>query len=653
MASNDTPLIPRTVLFGNPDRASVQLSPDGNQIAYLAPRAGVLNVWVAPRDALAAARPVTDDAGRGIRFYGWAYTNTHILYIQDKNGDENWRLYVVDLQGGGVKDLTPFEGVQARLQELSPHFPHEVLVTINNRNVQLHDLYRLDIRSGALTLVRQNDGFMGFLTDDAFRLRGALRMTPDGGLEMYQPAGDDWSLWETIPAEDSLTTGAAGFDKSGEVLFMRDSRDRDTAALLARNLATGATTLVAEDPQVDVGDIVRHPTERHVQAVSFVYTRKRWQILDPAIAPDLAYLRTVADGEAEIVSRTLDDRFWIVLYLVDDGPARFYLYDRTAHAARFLFTNRQDLEGQPLAKMHAVTLPARDGLTLIAYYTLPLGADSDGDGFPDRPVPLVLFPHGGPWGRDTWGYNPWHQWLANRGYAALCVNFRSSTGFGKGFINAGNFEWGGKIMDDQIDAVRWAVAQQIADPGRVGVMGGSFGGYSTLGGLTFNPEVFACGVDLVGPSNLVTLLESVPPYWRPMFEMFATRVGDPRTEAGRALLKKHSPLTHVARICRPLLIGQGANDPRVKQAESDQIVQAMQAKGIPVTYVLYPDEGHGFARPENNLSFTAIAEAFLARCLSGRYQPIGDDFQRSSLTVPAGADNVPGLPEALVQRGQG
>jgi len=402
--------------------------------------------------------------------------------------------------------------------------------------------------------------------------------------------------------------------------------------------------------------VVRHPTEKHVQAVSFIYTRKRWQILDPAIEPDLAYLRTVADGtvadgEAEIVSRTLDDRFWIVLYLVDDGPARFYLHDRTARAARFLFTNRQDLENQPLAKMHAVTLPARDGLTLVAYITLPPGSDSDGDGIPDRPLPLVLMPHGGPWGRDSWGYNPWQQWLANRGYAALHegVNFRSSTGFGKGFINAGNFEWGGKIMDDQIDAVRWAAAQQIADPGRVAVMGGSFGGYSTLGGLTFNPEVFACGVDLVGPSNLVTLLESVPPYWRPMFEMFATRVGDPRTEEGRALLKKHSPLTYVARICRPLLIGQGANDPRVKQAESDQIVQAMQAKGIPVTYALYPDEGHGFARPENNLSFTAIAEAFLARCLGGRYQPIGDDFRASSLTVPTGAENVPGLPEALTQ----
>jgi dipeptidyl aminopeptidase/acylaminoacyl peptidase len=650
MASNDTPLIARKVLFGNPDRASVQLSPDGSQIAFLAPAEGVLNVWVAPREDLAAARPVTSDAGRGIRFYGWAYTSTHILYIQDKNGDENWRLYVVDLQDGGVRDLTPFDGVQARLQEISPDFPAEILVAINRRNAQLHDLYRLNIRTGELALLRQNDGFMGFLTDDAFHVRGALRMTPDGGLEMLQPAGDGWELWESVPAEDSLTTAAAGFDKSRDVLFMRDSRGRNTAALFARNLATGAMSLLAEDVQVDVGDIVRHPTEKHVQAVSFCYTRKRWQILDLAIEPDLAYLRTVADGEAEIVSRTLDDRFWIVLYVVDDGPARFYLYDRTARAARFLFTNRQELEDQPLAKMHAATLVARDGLALVAYYTLPPGADSDGDGIPDRPVPLVLFPHGGPWGRDVWGFNPWHQWLANRGYAALCVNFRSSTGFGKGFINAGNFEWGGKIMDDQVDAVRWAVAQQIADPGRVAVMGGSFGGYSTLGGLTFNPEVFACGVDLVGPSNLITLLESVPPYWRPVFEMFATRVGDPRTEEGRALLRKHSPLTYVDRICRPLLIGQGANDPRVKQAESDQIVEAMQAKDIPVTYLLYPDEGHGFARPENNLSFTAIAEAFLARCLGGRYQSIGDDFRGSSLTVPAGAEHVPGLTEALAQR---
>jgi dipeptidyl aminopeptidase/acylaminoacyl peptidase len=336
---------------------------------------------------------------------------------------------------------------------------------------------------------------------------------------------------------------------------------------------------------------------------------------------------------------------------VDDGPVRFYLYDRQHRTARFLFTNRQALVDQPLAKMHSVVVKSRDGLDLVSYYTLPLGSDSDGAGIPDEPLPMVLIPHGGPWGRDFWGYSPWHQWLANRGYAALCVNFRSSTGFGKAFVNAGDREWGGAIHEDQIDAVQWAVQAGIADPKRVAVMGGSFGGYSTLAGLTFSPEVFACGVDLVGPSNLITLLESMPPYWKPMLELFTTRVGDHRTEEGRALLKKHSPLTVVDRIRSPLLIGQGANDPRVKQAESDQIVEAMQAKDIPVTYVLYPDEGHGFVRPENNLSFNAIAEAFLARCLGGHYEPIGDDFEGSSLQVLAGAKDVPGLEEALAAMG--
>jgi dipeptidyl aminopeptidase/acylaminoacyl peptidase len=260
---------------------------------------------------------------------------------------------------------------------------------------------------------------------------------------------------------------------------------------------------------------------------------------------------------------------------------------------------------------------------------------------------MVLMPHGGPWGRDVWGYHPWHQWLANRGYAVLAVNFRSSTGFGKAFVNAGDREWGGRILDDQQDAVQWAIARGIAERAKVAVMGGSFGGYSTLGGLTFKPEFYACGVDLVGPSSLITLLESVPPYWKPMLELFTTRVGDHRTEEGRKLLSRHSPLTQAHRICRPLLIGQGANDPRVKKAESDQIVQALQAKSIPVTYVLYPDEGHGFARPENTLSFCAIAEAFLAKCLGGRCEPIGGDFTGASLTVPAGAQDIPGLGAAL------
>ena len=656
MRYSDTPLIPRRALFGNPDRASVQVSPDGTRLAWLAPRDGVLNVWVAPRENVAAARPVTQDTGRGIRSYLWAFTDAHILYVQDKNGDENWRLYAVDLRSNAVQDLTPFEGVQARLIEVSPKYPGEVIAGLNHRNPQWHDIYRINLVTGERTLLLQHDRFTDVAVDDEYRLRYAFQMTPDGGLGIYAPSGEDWQLWDTVPAEDVLTTSPVGFDKANRLIQMKDSRGRDTSALVELDPETGGSRLLAEDPQADAADVLRHPTERHVQAASFIYDRKRWQILDPTIEPDLAYLGTLADGDVEVTSRTLDDAYWVVLYLVDDGPARFYLYDRTRRAASFLFTNRQALEGQPLVTMYPVVIASRDGLGLVAYYSLPPGSDANGDGIPDRPVPMVLTPHGGPWYRDFWGYNPWHQWLANRGYAVLAVNFRASTGFGKAFINAGNLQWGGKILDDQIDAVRWAIGQGIADPTRVAIMGGSFGGYSTLAGLTLTPEVFACGVDLVGPSSLITLLESMPPYWKPMLELFTTRVGDHRTEEGRALLTKHSPLTYADRIRRPLLIGQGANDPRVTQVESDQIVQAMQAQGIPVTYVLYPDEGHGFARPENSLSFNAIAETFLARCLGGRSEPIGDDLQGSSLTVPVGAQHIPGLAEALAAaapRGQG
>ncbi len=643
-----TPLIPREVLFGNPDKVSARISPDGAQISYLAPVDGVLNVWVGPADDPSAAKPVTDDTDRGIRGYFWAYTNDHILYIQDKAGDENWRIYSVNLNTGEIKDLTPVKGVQARIYGVSPKFPDEILVALNDRVPQLHDLYRVNIDTGERSLILENEGFLSFVIDDDYNVRFAIRMTPDGGSEILKPTEEGgWELFVKITMEDMLTTGPVGFDKTGKILYMIDSRDRNTAALFALDLETGEQTLIAEDPRADVSDLMIHPTEKNIQAVAFTYERKHWQILDESIAEDLAYLSTVADGDVEVVDRTLDDKYWTVAYVMDNGPLRYYRYDREGQEAQFLFTHRKELEGLPLAKMHPVVIESRDDLNLVSYYTLPVGSDSDGDARPDEPLPMVLLVHGGPWGRDSWGYNELHQWLANRGYAVLSVNFRGSTGFGKAFINASTLEWGGKMHDDLIDAVEWAIQEGIADPDQVAIMGGSYGGYATLAGLTLTPEKFACGVDIVGPSNLITLLESIPPYWTPQIELFATRVGDHRTEEGRALLTERSPLTYVDQIQRPLLIGQGANDPRCKQAESDQIVQAMQEKGIPVTYVLYPDEGHGFARPENNLSFFAVAEAFLSECLGGRFEPIGDDFEGSSITVPVGAEGVPGLTEAL------
>jgi dipeptidyl aminopeptidase/acylaminoacyl peptidase len=647
--TNAASLIPRQLLFGNPDKASTQLSPDGVYLSYLAPVDGVLNVWVGPAEDPASAKPVTHDTGRGIRFYGWAYTNSHVLYIQDKGGDENWRLYCVDLESGGTTDLTPFDGTQARLQESSPAFPDELLVALNDRVPELHDIYRVNIRTGERQLVLQNEGFAGFVSDDEFNIRLAMRMTADGGSELLTATPDgSWTSLMRIGMEDTLTTAPVGFDKTGGMLYMIDSRHRNTAAFVALDLTHGNQTVLSEDPQADVSDTMIHPTEKHVQAVAFTYERKHWQILDLTLTHDMAYLRSVSGGDIEITSRTLDDRVWIVAYVMDNGPIRYYRYDRDTRQAHFLFTNRQALEGLALAHMHTVVIPARDGMHLVSYYTLPVGShSSDDDSRPASPLPMVLLVHGGPWARDAWGYDPLHQWLANRGYAVLSVNFRGSTGLGKAFINAANREWGTRMHDDLLDAIEWAIQQGIADADRIAIMGGSYGGYATLAGLTFTPDTFACGVDIVGPSNLVTLLESIPPYWQPQIELFATRVGDHRTDAGRAFLTERSPLSYADRIQRPLLIGQGANDPRVKQPESDQIVDAMQANDIPVTYVLYPDEGHGFARPENALSFYAIAEAFLATCLGGGYEPIGEDFSGSSLTVPVGAEHVPGLAEAL------
>lgn len=645
-AMEDVPLIPRDVLFSDPDRTSVQISPDGRWISFLAPRNGVLNVWVAPADAPDAAAPVTDARDRGIAGYSWTYLDSHLIYVQDTAGDENWRLYRLDVTTGESVLLTPESGVNAQIVAISPKHPQEIVVGLNDRLPEWHDLYRVDLRTGERALLHENEGMLRYLLDDDYNVRFAETMTPDGGTLVLARTEEGWEPFMQISMEDALTTAVLDLDPTGTKLYAIDSRDRNTAALVILDLETGEKTVVYEDPKADVSHALIHPTKRTIQAAASTYERTVWKILDPEIEGDFAYLKTVADGELAGFSRTLDDSVWIVAYVVDDGPVRYYRYDRKKRRAEFLFTNRSALEEYTLARMHPVIIPSRDGLELVSYLTLPPWVKTDGLR-PERPLPMVLEVHGGPWSRDTWGYNTLHQWLANRGYAVLSVNFRGSVGFGKQFLNAGIREWGGKMHDDLIDAVQWAIAQGIADPDKICISGGSYGGYAALVGLTMTPDVFACGVSIVGPSNLVTLLESIPPYWTPQIEFFATRVGDHRTPEGREFLLERSPITYVDRIKKPLLIGQGANDPRVKQSESDQIVAAMQEAGIPVTYVLYPDEGHGFARPQNRRSFYAIQEAFFHQHLGGRLEPIGDDFAGSSLTVPEGASEIPGLQEAL------
>jgi len=653
----DASLIPREVLFGNPERANPMLSHDGKQLSFLAPVDGVLNVWVAPADDPTKAKAVTSDKKRGVRRYVWAYTNDHLIYVQDQGGDENWHVYAADVKTGQTKDLTPIDGIAAQLESVSQKIPGEVLVGINDRDKKVHDLYRIDIKTGNKKLVFKNEGnYASFVTDDDFKVRLAMRKQPDGGDVFIDPSakakekGKEPEPYLTVPFEDAETTRPLGFDTSGKTLYLLDSRGRDTAALFEIDFATKKSKLLVEDAKADVQRYIGHPKTGKVQAAAAIYEKPTWVTVDKSIQPDLDLLGKLGEGEVFVSSRSLDDKRWLVVLVPSDGPVKYYRYDRDKKKTEFLFTNRKALEGLPLAKMHPVVIKARDELNLVSYLSLPKASDPDGDARPDKPLPMVLFVHGGPWARDQWGLNPVHQWLANRGYAVLSVNYRGSTGFGKKFLNASNKQWAGTMHDDLIDAVKWAVDAKVADPAQVAIMGGSYGGYATLVGLTFTPDQFACGVDIVGPSNLKTLLATIPPYWAPMVAVFHKRMGDPNTPEGSKMLEERSPLSHVDKIKKPLLIGQGANDPRVKQAESDQIVKAMQQKGIPVTYVLYPDEGHGFARPENKLSFFAVAETFLGQCLNGPIQPIGDDFKNSTIQVPAGASDVSGLAAALPQK---
>ncbi len=645
------PLISRQRFFGNPEKARVRVSPDGKNLAYLAPLNGVLNIWVAPTADWQAARPVTEDTKRGIHNFVWAYTGQHILYDQDRDGDENDQIYCVDLESERITNLTPLEDIAASIENASERFPDEILVGINDRgNHEYHDIYRVNLRTGERALVQTNPGFAGFVTDDDYRVRFAMNYTPTGGQVYLQPASDEptgWREFLALDAQDTMTSGLLGFDKTGRSLYLLDSRQRNTAALWSWHLDTGDRRVLAENARADLSGVIAHPTEKNVQAVTFTYARQEWQILDESIRADLDYLQTVADGELEITSRSLDDQWWTVAYIMDNGPVRFYLYHRPQRAATFLFTSDSQLAELPLVKMHPVVITSRDKLSLVSYLTLPHGEQLDDNQRMSHPLPMVLDVHGGPWSRDDWGYNPLHQLLANRGYAVLSTNFRGSTGFGKEFINAANGEWGARMHDDLIDAVQWAVGQGIADAQRVAITGGSYGGYAALVGLTMTPDTFACAVDSVGPSNLITLLENPPPYWMPFMPVMKHRVGDHQTESGREFLRSRSPLTLVERIKRPLLIAQGAQDPRVKRSEADQIVASMQQHQIPVTYMLFPEEGHGIVRPENRFAFYAVMEAFLAEHLGGRAEPIGTAFQQAHFEIPAGRDQVRGLAEAM------
>ena len=648
-AAQAAPLIERSKLFGNPSRAGASLSPDGQWLSWLAPRDGVMNIWVAPVARLDEARPLTASKDRPIRQSFWAPDSSMVMYIQDKGGDENFLLYGIDLQSGQERTLTPFSNTRVEIVNVSPLVKDRILIGLNNRDARWHDVHSLELKTGKLTEIIRGDGYAGFIADANLALRMALRPNDSGGYDFFTVRNNvvDSKPVATTTLEDSLTTQPVGFTTDSKTLYWIDSRGRNTTALVAQDVASGKTRVIGESARADVSNTMSNPRSGEIEAYAVNFLREEWTALDSKIGADLAWLREQLKGDVSVTTRTDDDRLWTVAVDPVVASPSVYLFDRAQRMLKQLYVSRPELQGAPLQPMHTLELKSRDGLTLPSYLTLPPGSDANGDGRPEAPVPLVLLVHGGPWARDDYGYDAYHQWLANRGYAVLSVNFRGSTGFGKQFVEAANLEWAGKMHDDLIDAVQWAINNKVAPADKIAIMGGSYGGYATLVGLTFTPTAFACGVDIVGPSNLETLLKTIPPYWTAGIAQFHQRMGNPNTADGLKLLKERSPLYKAGNIVRPLLIGQGANDPRVNQAESDQIVSAMKSKGIPVTYVLFPDEGHGFARPENNIAFNAITENFLSGCLGGRAEAIGTTVKVSSAKVPEGASFTPGLEATL------
>jgi len=608
-----TELIPRSVLFGNPERTLPALSPDGTQIAYLAPHDDVLSVWVRTlgRDD---DRVVASDPARPIRNAFWSPGGDRVMYLQDAGGDENFHLFAADPAGlVPAVDLTPYEGARVAVQSIDYRRPDVMLIAMNRRDPQLFDIYRFDPATGTATLDTENPGSVSSFADDVtMAVRAGVVQHADASTEIIvrEDAESPWRTMARFEPDDG-TPMVAGFTLDGGGLLAVTSAGANAARLVTFDVATGNLEELAGDPEYDVSDVSFSPRTKTPIAASIVRERTDWVVLDPAYADDFAALAAAVPGDLGLVSIDRDDRMWLVSSQLDAGSPSFWSYDRSTRQAVKLFSTRPSIDPYTLAEMTPVAYTARDGLTIHGYLTLPAG-------IPPRRLPAIVLVHGGPWARDTWGFNNTVQWLANRGYAVLQPNFRGSTGYGKAFLNAGDRAWATTMRTDLLDAKAFLVGQGIADPLRVAIMGGSYGGYATLAALAFEPLAFACGVDIVGPSNLNTLLASIPPYWATLRATFTRRMGD--TEE---LLAAQSPLHRASEIRAPLLIGQGANDPRVRIDESDQIVRAMRERKLEVEYIVFDDEGHGFARPENAKRFNAAVEKFLADHLGGRAEPAG------------------------------
>ena len=663
------PLVPFESYLLKPSYEAPKISPDGKHIAVLAQAEGVSNLMIADIDKPTTLRALTHDRGRGLQArtiwdeptFRWAENGKYLFYIRDDKGDENWVLYSVDIQSGESRRLTPAEGVKVTGLQISTKFPDEVLFGMNDKAPAEVNYYRANAVTGEVKHVTSAAPFFLKLFDSDFNERIAVSLDPADLARVISVRGKDgeWKVMNRVLSEDAEALSSNHINDVGGAVITRDGRrllgfssqGLDTTAWVSFDLDTGKRDILALDKQVDVKRALVDPGSFTPQAYMRNFTTAEWIAVDPALKQDFDRLRAMNLGEMEVESRTRDDRTWVVSFMRPDYPIRFFLYERASGQTTALGVSTPQLAQLKMSNMHPLVTQSSDGFSLVSYITYPSWVKLDAQGIPSSPQPVITFVHGGPSDeRAQFAFAPLLQWMTNRGYAVFLVNFRGSVGFGKAFMNAQVHEWGGAMHRDVVEQVQGLVARKVADPKRLAIFGGSYGGYETLVAMTMTPDVFACGNAVVGPSNLETFVDpkTLPPDWSP--EALFARLGDPRTAEGLKLLKERSPFNHAAQTKGRMLIVQGANDVRVPIRESEQVVEAMRKAGTAVTYLLYPDEGHGIIRTENNRSFLAISEVFFGECLGGRYSALSQELKGSSVQVPVGVEHIPGLQAALKAR---
>jgi dipeptidyl aminopeptidase/acylaminoacyl peptidase len=667
--SGADPLVPFESYLLKPSYEAPKISPDGKHIAVLGQIGGVSNLMLADVGNPTALRPLTHETGRGLQShtiwdeptYRWADNGKSLFYVRDDKGDENWVLYSLDIATGVSRRLTPPTGVRVRALQTSPKFPDEVLFAMNDKAPAQIDYYRANALTGNITHVASATPYFLKLFDTEFKERVAVALDPknlDRVLFVHASDGS-WKEFDRVKPDDAEALsanqindiGGAVITADGRKLLAFSSQDLDTTAWVSFDLANGKREILGLDKRVDVKRALVNPATFAPQAYMHNFTTAEWTTLDPKLKKDFDALRAMDFGEIEIESRSLDDRTWIVSFTRPDYPVRYFLYERNSGKTTALAVSTPQLASLKLSNMYPLVTKSSDGFDLVSYIAYPSWVKLDVNGIPSAPQRVITFVHGGPSDeRAEFGFAPLLQWMTNRGYAVFVVNFRGSPGFGKAFMNAQHHEWGGAMNRDILEQVQYLIDRKIADPKRIAVFGGSYGGYETLVAMTLSPNVFTCGNAVVGPSNLETFVDpkTLPPDWSA--ESLYSLLGDPRTEEGKKLLKERSPFNYAGQTKGDMLIVQGANDVRVPTREAEQVVAAMQKAGVHVTYLLYPDEGHGIIRTENNRSFLAISEVFFGQCLGGRYSTLSQELEGSSVKVPAGIGYIQGLESALAAR---